>query len=481
MSPERDERDSEEPNASALEEETRKLMEKAMESEVSAIESGSEEEDREVVRATSTARLLEETFQRIKVRMEDLLSMIEDSISTAEPNVEEQVSSAIKSLATKLKAFGLGVFYTQTVALVRQELSKALSTDAILQPVRSTVAEARDQVDDIVTKASRGAVKSVARSTGSLQTKVIQLYATLQDRERQIEIARAALYRWRTRVSELEAALKSKDETISRLTSELEALKQTISDLESELEERGNAISELKSQLAQAQSQIDQQRTMIEKLGSAEEMVADYESKLMRISELEGEVARLKEEIVQCDSTIEYLRNEASQASEYAMELEKKAAELNDRLAHAEGELRSLQAENQDLRAQVSEMSARWNMLYQVAEEEPAFKAYFLIADKTRGVPIAHIASALGMPVRRLKQEIERFVEVGLIEIDGDLMKPRALSEVARELAGQEAQMIEEVKAELGDDHGVVLEALDLDEPLFDEETTSEDTEKDTS
>ncbi len=462
-----DERVPDKPDSPSIEEETRRLMEEAMASGTSKIETV---ESKEPVRPTQTAYLLKETFQRIRVRMEDLLSIIDDSLKATEPSVEEQVNEAITNISNTLRSAGLGVFYTRTVKTIRDELAETLSPMKLLKPVQQALAEARDQLDDIITKASRGTVKNVARSTGSLQTKVIQLYATLQDRERQIEVAKVELYRLRKQIAQLGTTLSHREEETQHLQDEMSKLKDTIDSLGSQLEERNQVISDLKSQLAQAQSQIDQQRAMIEKLGSAEEIVADYEEKVARLSQLEGEVAKLKTNLEQRDEMIQYLRDEVAKSSEYASELETKANEINDKLTKAEGEVHSLRTENNSLQAQIAELRARWNTLYQVAETEPAFKAYFLVADKTRGVPLTHLSAAMGIPTRRLKEDLEKFIEVGLVELDGDVVRPRALSEVARELQGQEAQMIEEVRAELGDDTEIVLEAFDLTEPLFEGE-----------
>ncbi|MHA1770702.1 MAG: hypothetical protein ACTSYL_02870 [Candidatus Thorarchaeota archaeon] len=473
--PRPDERTPEEDDSSKVEEETRRLMERVLETGVSTISSS---EPEVTTRSTSTARMLEESFQRIRVRMEDLLSMIDDSLKSTEPNVEQQVSEAIANIAKKLKSAGLGVFYTQTIVTVRNELSSSLAPSDLLGPIHDALTEAHDQVEDIITKASRGTIKNVARSTGSLQAKVIQLYASLQDRERQIEVARVELFRLRKQIAELEATLSHRDEEVSTIRGEMSLLQESMKALEAQLEERNQVISELKSQLTQAQSQIEQQKAMIEKLGSAEEIVADYEDKLMRLSQLEGELARLRTDLEQRDETIKYLREETAKSSEYASALEIKATELNEQLAKSEGEIRSLRTENESLQAQIAELTARWNTLYQVAEDEPAFKAYFLVADKTRGVPLSHLSAAMGIPVRRLKEDLEKFIEVGLVEIDGGIVRPRALSDVARDLQGQEDQMIEEVKAELGDDSEIVLEAFDLSEPLFDEGSSSEENDR---
>ena len=53
-------------------------------------------------------------------------------------------------------------------------------------------------------KAGRGAVRNVVESTGSLQTKIVQMYATLNEHEKQLDVTRAELKRWRERANELQ-------------------------------------------------------------------------------------------------------------------------------------------------------------------------------------------------------------------------------------------------------------------------------------
>ncbi len=454
-----------------IEEETRRLMEKALRTGAATVVAGPTVGDETQPGATRVPTTLEETFDRIRDRMIDILASVEESLANAEPALQEQVSAATEEIAKKLKASGMGVFYTRMMSIIRNEIASSLSPEEILRPVRETVAEAREEVADIVSKVSRGTLKAIARRLGRLQSRVIQLYATLQERERQIEVAQASIFKLRRRVAELEERVKDKDSSIVALRNEIEALRRQIGGLEQQLEERDGRISQLTSELAQAHSQIEQQAQMIEKLGSAEEIVADYEAKLARVSELEGEVARLKSELRRRDEMIESLRREASEAYEYSQAYEKKIDELVQRVNSLTGEVSSLRSENDSLKTQIAELTARWNTLYQVAEDEPAFKAYFLVADKTRGVSLTHLAQALGIPAVRLREQLKRFIEVGLVEIVDGKVKPRALSDVARDLQGQEAKMIEEVRAEMGDDAEIVLEAFDTDESPFGDAT----------
>ncbi len=398
---------------------------------------------------TSSTRLINETFNRIQIRMEDLLSTVEDSLKSTQDGVDEQVDGIIENLSSKLKAAGLGVFTTRAVSIAKDELESGLSSEAVLAPVFDTISEVREEVRDIVTKSSRGTVRTIGQSTASLQSSLVRLYARLNEREQDLEAALVNIRQLRSRVTELETVISSKDKSLNESQEEIAQLKQVVSNLEATLESRDADLSALKGELQQAKSQIDEQRRLIEKLDSAEELVSDYEEKTQEISELKGKLAAANETISQRNSTIEQLRDEVSQLSGSAVHMEARIDELDEKLAVLSGERDSSEAEAERLAIQIAELEARWDMLYQVAEDEPGFKAYFVVADKKHWFQLSHLSSALGVPVVLLKRQLQKFIDVGLLEIDDERIRPRNLSQVAQEAAGAEEKVLEDAKVEL--------------------------------
>lgn len=381
--------------------------------------------------------------------MEDLLSTVEDSLRSTQDGLDGQVNNVIEDLSSKLKAAGLGVFTTKAVSIVKEEVQSGLSSKAVLSAVFDTIGEVRDEVGDIVTKASRGAVRSVGETTVNLRSRLVRLHARLSEKEQDLEAALANIGQLRSRVAELKVMLSSKTEAMAGSQQEVSRLKQVVSNLEEALETRDASISTLKGELQQANSQIDEQRNLLAKLDSAEELVTDYEEKTREVSVLKGRLAEANETISQRDSTIDILREEVGRLSNSTEQMSAKIGEFEENLAILRGEREAAKTEVEQLTAQITELEARWDTLYQVAEEEPGFKAYFVVADKKHWFELSHLSSALGVPVVLLKRQLQKFIDAGLLEIDGERIRPRNLSEVAQEAAGVDENLLEDAKASL--------------------------------
>jgi predicted nucleic acid-binding Zn-ribbon protein len=144
---------------------------------------------------------------------------------------------------------------------------------------------------------------------------------------------------------------------------------------------------------------------------------------------------------------IESLNHDIEELKESKSTLESQIGKLKDELASFRGSKRNYQAEIDVLEADIAELKARWDMLYQVAEEEPAFKAYFIVAGKKNWFPLEHLSSALGIPIVLLKRQIQRFIDAGMIELEGD--KIRASAMLAEKAAELEEKAVKKAKAEL--------------------------------
>jgi chromosome segregation ATPase len=190
---------------------------------------------------------------------------------------------------------------------------------------------------------------------------------------------------------------------------------------------------------------------------------------------MQGQLGELEEKLSQREASIESLNGELETARGEASGAMEKLSALSEDAASAIGMKNTLQAEIDALSTQIAELRARWDMLYQVAEDEPAFKAYFVVADKTHWFPLTHLSSALGIPTVRLKRQLQKFIDVGLLEIDADRIRPLNLSDVAKKAATSEEQLIEEAKAEIEEMEG----SLEEEESATDVEEIPEDEPKD--
>ena len=58
-----------------------------------------------------------------------------------------------------------------------------------------------------------------------------------------------------------------------------------------------------------------------------------------------------------------------------------------------------------------------------------------MIADKKfTWLPLSHLSQALGVPTVLLKRDLQKFVDVGLVEIEGDRVRPLSMSKPTAKL-----------------------------------------------
>jgi hypothetical protein len=119
-----------------MEKETQRLMEDAMSDDIS-------EKSPEEIPVATTAESIDETFQRIQVRIEDLLSSIEDGVRLVEPELNEKLESTLERLNWRLKGAGLGVFVTTATKMADEELRRGMSAEGLLSPILSAISESR--------------------------------------------------------------------------------------------------------------------------------------------------------------------------------------------------------------------------------------------------------------------------------------------------------------------------------------------------
>ncbi len=456
MSDEERETDTGDPEDSDLELETARLMEEAIAKErtpSTTIDTDSETEQKTVVQ-------IDATFQRLQNRILDLLGSIEDALKATEPDITERVTGIMESVSTQLGSAGLGVFATRAIKLANAEIKTGFAVEDILAPVYESLSVSRSSVQDIMTKAGRGAVRNVGQSAGNLQTKLVQMYANMNELDKRLEAARAELRKWRSRSNELEERLRQREDMMGSSSEEMITLHKQVAELSKDLEERDSVISNLKGKIGQTQSQLEQQKEILASQDSMKMISVDFETKVMELSHLSGQLAQTQERLEQKESEIVALKEEVQKLKVDKTEFEEVLAVSANEMATLRGSKLEYDTQVNDLKMQIVELKTRWNSLYTIAETTPEFKAYFLVADKTQWFQLSHLSSALGIPTVLLKRQMQKFIEAGLIEMEDDKIRARSLSDLAKESAGKEAQMIEDAKAEMGD------KAVDLVKPL---------------
>ncbi|MHA1290375.1 MAG: hypothetical protein ACTSPB_23590, partial [Candidatus Thorarchaeota archaeon] len=405
--------------SSDIESETTKLMEEAMEKGVSSEATGPDEDKK-------TAVQINVTFQRIQTRIIDLLGSIEDAMKAIEPGINERIAGVTESVSAQLAGAGLGVFATRAIKLANNEIIGGFAVEDLLSPVYESLEKSRASVEDILTKAGRGAVRNVGTSASGLQARLVQMYANMNEMDKRLEAARAEIRKWRGLANELEERLRQREEVIGNSSEEMIDLHKQIASLGKELTERDDIISTLKGELGQTQSQIEQQKQLIANIDSVEKVAADFDAKVVELSEIKGQLAQTTERYDQKESENASLREEILKLKSRIEEYETVLASSTDEMATLRGSKEVYDSEIGNLKGQIIELKTRWDSLYTIAEDTPEFKAYFLVADKTQWFQLSHLSSALGIPTVLLKRQMQKFIDAGLIEMENDQIRARS-------------------------------------------------------
>jgi chromosome segregation ATPase len=444
--PSRDEKGSEED--SEIEQKTRELMQNALKGSDSETMGQLESSKPAEQTGSEVSDSISSTYERIELRMNDILSSIEDSLGSTENAVQKEAYAAIERILKKLQDAGLGVFTNLAVSIVKKELNESLSPETSLHHVYQAVEESRKEIHDILSKASRGSTKVLQSNVGGLRTKLVKAHALLNEREHELETARAENSKLRTEINELNETKEQKEQKLVDLAEEIAKLERDKERLYTTIKEKDEDYSVISGQLAQAQSEVEQQQDLIAKLDSAEELVVEYEKSAEEISRLQGEVSSLEERVAQQQSAIEHLQSEKTELESETSDFRGKVEDLESQLAKTRSEYKTTLSALEFARSRTSELEARWDVLVQIAEDEPTFQAYFIIADKSQWFPLSHLSSALGIPTVRLKGQLQKFVNAGLVEIEGEKIRPVQLSKITKDGAEKDKRANESEGAE---------------------------------
>ena len=129
-----------------------------------------------------------------------------------------------------------------------------------------------------------------------------------------------------------------------------------------------------------------------------EEDIKDKEEKIFSFKRSEEE---LKVKLNQCRSLTEKQRREI-------IAFEKKLAEKEEKINRLESELN-----------QLVKVSEEWRKMF---KNEPKFKIYTIISE-TGSRNINELSKTLGIPSIHVKRILNELEEIGIIKIDGDVIK----------------------------------------------------------
>lgn len=436
------------PDTSEPHSETREIIDETM----SNILSGTESEPLDNVE--ETALKIDDSFHRMQVIINELLTAVGTAISTIEPRIKAKRQATVSSISKQLSNAGLGVFGTRAVKIVGDELESNFSFEGLFSSVFAAIEKTRVTMEQIMVNMRKVAAHNVGTSTTSLQAKLLQMHAKLTEAENQLESARMTARKWQAKSMEIEERLRQREDVLATTSVEMLQMHTSLKELNSQLSERDSAISSLRGELIQAQSHAKQQVELMHSLDSTEELTAKYDAKILELSKVQGQLTQQTELMAKKEDELTSLRERFDMLQQQKAETESQLRTASDELASLKGSERHAATEIAQMLGEVDELKARWETLYRVAEDDPTFKAYFLIADKTQWFQLPHLSSALGIPTVLLKRNLQKFVDAGLLEIDGDRVRPRSLSDIVNESKKSEEQMLQSAREEVERDDG---------------------------
>lgn len=412
-----------------LSEEARELAEEIMAEGGLNSESKDRAERERLAENASTGS--DDTLRQVHRKFVEILSSIEESVNESYSAIDKKVDQVISTLTKELQAIGLGVFATRAASTVKVRLREDLKPSEQLELISKRLSDARERLDSMVLTTSSGLTLQIFQTAAQQQDRLVQLYARANELDKQLENSVADGKIWQSRVSELEEVLRLKDSALDQASNNIEDLRTMVSELRANLDDKSAEIADLKGMVGQAQIRMNEQQGLLSRLGTTEEIVQQYESRVEELASIRGHIMVLEDKLAQRDAAIALLKKETAEHEEKEKVLESELERMQYEAAEWMGQRDAQSAEAQKLQARIKEMENRWDALYQIAEDEPAFKAYFIIAGKTNWFPLQHLSSALGIPTILMKRQLQKFIDAGLVEIDEDRIRPKTLSEAS--------------------------------------------------
>lgn len=373
---------------------------------------------------------VDNTLQQVHKKFNEILNTIERSVVTSAKSIDEKIEEITGILSKELQTIGLGVFATRAASVVKGRLKENLKAAEQLSDITHAIKAAKEQLDSMVLTTSSGITLQVFQTAEQHQNRLVQLYAKLNELDKQLESTSAEVRIWRSRASEQEELIRLKDESLQQSNKNIEDLRTSLAELRSSLEQKTSEVAELKGKVESSQVQLGTQRDLLSHLGTSEVIAKEYETRIEELANIRGQIMVYEDKLMQRDAAINLLKKEIADLEAQKEGLEKKMETMSYESAEWKGAKESQTAEIDTLKAEIQEMQSRWDALYQIAEDEPAFKAYFIIAGKTNWFPLQHLSSALGIPTILLKRQMQKFLDAGLVEIEDDKIRPRTLSTV---------------------------------------------------
>ncbi|MFX0070266.1 MAG: hypothetical protein ACFFAO_04165 [Candidatus Hermodarchaeota archaeon] len=248
----------------------------------------------------------------------------------------------------------------------------------------------------------------------------------------------------RAEINEKELELEHTKGLLVQAQKELELTLNRMNPTQIKIEAALDTIGKLKEEIAQKNSEITIKNETIKTLSNKyHEAESTTKSLLQQIEQYEGGVSKnqyedlkiqhseekkaLKSKLTKLDSQLldqklefEEKIAEAKDMSEKYNDLVKKLEELQQKNTTANEKIKSLEASMVDLKEYKKTTFPKLTTiekLKNVMEEDPLFRAYFII-EEVGHISLDDLRAAVGSPIVVVKKDVEKLQKIGIVEID---------------------------------------------------------------
>ncbi len=330
--------------------------------------------DREIEKAETKKRGVEENMEKISVLLEE----IESRLKVLEK--DREVALKYKELEERLKELKAKIAYTKMVNTRSQidsynrqiekyerkieELQKEIEEkNKALEEVKAL----KDEVDRRIEKETSGSVGEIKRKVDGLKIEAAKIRTHIERNEDAMKENASKIKNLKKELKDLKEEMKKKEKDFRKIMEEKENKEKIYEEKKKKLEEMEFRIKESNVRFRELSEKIEELSKKIE------EKRKDYNSKMVeenrikeRINYLAREIAKLEEEekniregIRDADWRISQFKNESKSVEKKRKALSERYHELKRRRSEIEKELENLRKEITELSGELGRIRAR--------------------------------------------------------------------------------------------------------------------------
>ncbi len=330
--------------------------------------------DREIERAETKKKGVEENMEKISVLLEE----IENRLKVLEK--DREIALKYRELEARLKELRARIAYTKMVNARTQIDSynrQIEKYERIIEELRGDIEKKKRELEEVKAlkdEIDRRIERETSGNVGELKKRIDELKIEAARIRTHIERNEEAMKENERKINDLRKELRELKEKRKKKAQEFQGIKEEGEKVKKTYVERRKRLEEMESKIKESNIRFKELSERIEELSrEIEERRKDYNSKIVeenrikeRINNLAREIAKLEEEeksiregIRDADWRISQFKNESKSVEKKRKELSKKYHELKNRRGEIEKELDELRNEITKLSRELERIRAR--------------------------------------------------------------------------------------------------------------------------